>query len=302
MVDKAVYAQLLAATREVPVVSDKVRRFAGQSACSHKVWKMLKDHFFRVADTNAILLQGELQQLAPRDKEFMENFLNRVQLLVEKYEDYGLKVPENDLITKVFSNLSITWWNAVGKTGVGDNLSWEDVKDQLLKEDTRRRQANPTSEDSHLPLGWTRRGQAKAVQGQGESPPPLPAQANQAKGKDFKGKKPYEGNRERGEEKKEKGKKAVVCFFDLKVGHSWPECRNKPEGWEPSEEDIRKGMDKKRELDKKGGNKSHTPAPQVGAAHATHGESHSSAAPQPARSGKGPNPRKTEGRVTLQEI
>jgi hypothetical protein len=311
MVDKAVYAQLLAATREVGVVGDKVRRYAGQSACSIKVWKMLKDHYFRVADTNALLLQGELQQLAPREKESMELFLNRVQLLVEKYHDYGLQVPEKDLVTKVFSNLSITWWNAVGKSGVGDTLDWDEVKEKLLKEDTRRRQANANSEDSHLPLGWTRRGgQAKVSQGTGESSDPQNAQAHFAGGKDNKGKKPYEGNNKaKGEEKpgQDRPKKAVVCFFDLKVGHSWQECRSKPEGWQPSDEDVKKAMDKKRELDKKAaGNKGSGPPPRSGnsgSAHASHGTSHPpSTSAGPSGSGGAPSSHITEGRVTLLDI
>jgi hypothetical protein len=115
-------------------------------------------------------------------------------------------------------------------------------------------------------------------------------------------KKPVEwNNKAKGEDRKDKPKKALVCFFDLKVGHSWHECHNKPDGWQPSEEDVQKAMEKKRELDKQADKKGAAPKKgHANVARVSHGEPSQPA--QSSRSGGGPSTQPSGGRVTLHDI
>jgi len=299
--DRAVFAQILAATKHVSVVGDKVRRLAEEWGSSRKAWKLLKDHYIRVADTNKLMLSGELQALELRERETMEQFLNRVQNLAGKFMDHGLAIPEEQLIAKVFSLLSLPWWNALGHDGKGGKSeTWEEIKEKLLDEDTRRRQANAKADDALLPLGWTKKGaQGYAAFGSGEPSIPqgkaMPVQGNQPKGRW----QPKEGHARGGGEKPTPSR-TFVCFHCLKPGHGWNGCRTKPADWKPSAEDVERGMAKKRELEQgKGANK---PNPSNGSAGAmaVQGKS-SSPSSSPGILGKGGVTTSTpsEGRVTL---
>jgi hypothetical protein len=241
-VDKMVYAALLKSVSEVPILSDIVRRLQGEWGSGHKAWWAIHSHYVRVAETNRTFLAAKVTALKPKERESMEAFLNRCEALREEHKQYGIELPDNMLITQVFRHLSQNWRVNTGLNGVSfSSLPWGTVKDKLQGEDNIRRQSNTTAEDATMPLGWTKGyGGAKAA-GAGESPDasnPSTGGANKAGG-DPPYKRP--DNAKKGGVKPPGMRKGMgpnlVCYHCKKSGHVWTECRTKPEGWEPSDED-----------------------------------------------------------------
>ena len=91
-------------------------------------------------------------------------------------------------------------------------------------------------------MGWTKGYGGGKLAGAGESDAPCPTPnagaANNVGGYN-KGKK-TPGFKQGGDQdpKKKKGFGPIlVCYHCKKSGHVWTECRTKPEGWEPKDED-----------------------------------------------------------------
>jgi hypothetical protein len=241
-VDKMVYAVLLKSVSDVPILSDIVRRLQGEWGSGHKAWWAIHSHYVRVAETNRTFLAAKVTALKPKERESMEAFLNRCEALREEHKQYGIELPDNMLITQVFRHLSQNWRVHTGLNGVSfSSLPWGTVKDKLQGEDNIRRQSNTTAEDATMPLGWTKGyGGAKAAGGSESSDASNPSTggANKAGG-DPPFKRP--DNAKKGGAKPPGTRKGMgpnlVCYHCKKSGHVWTECRTKPEGWEPSDED-----------------------------------------------------------------
>jgi hypothetical protein len=147
------------------------------------------------------------------------------------------------LITQVFRHLSQNWRVNTGLNAVPfTSLSWGTVKDKLQMEDNIRRQSNTTAEDATMPLGWTK-GHARAKTANAgenpEAPPAMGRGAFKAEG-EYHGKRP-ENYQQGGARQPAKVKglgPSVVCYHCKKSGHVWHVCRTKPDGWEPSAQDV----------------------------------------------------------------
>jgi hypothetical protein len=263
--DSAVFAALLSAVRSIPVLSDHVRRHAGSIGCARNAWLAIRDHYVRLADSNLSFLTGKLKALRPNEKESMESFLNRCELLRSEYAQFGLDLDDAQLLTQVFSVLSRMWKHSIGhaRTPIS-GLTWGEVKFLLQEEDNGRRQADASAPDSLLPLGWSRRPPNSRPQDNSTRPSASAA-----------GGKPYSSP---------DGKPRVtVCWFCFKFGHMWPDCRNKPEGWQPSEEARKKALDMKNAREKelrsrasRGQSRASTSSPEGTSAPPTQGASSSS--------------------------
>jgi hypothetical protein len=242
--DRVVFASLIRAVREVPILGDTVRRLVDTWGSSHRAWKAIKAHFIRQAETNRTYLAGKLQQLKPGDSESMESFLNRCQNLVEEYGSYGLEMDQAQLKTQVFQCLSHSWIITARLSGEEiSSLPWNEIKERLQAADNARRQSNTKAEDAFLPLGWgNRHGNAKVGSGERSvSPPKDRGSAAPAGG--YKGKKVSPSGPKGSSNPGQGGKQGMkndfilVCYYCKKSGHTVGKCKNKPADWQPSQAD-----------------------------------------------------------------
>jgi hypothetical protein len=104
--NSVVYAAFLQAVREIPVLGDRVRRLQGGRQSAYDGWHVIKSHFVRLSDTNQTFLLRKLQDLEPKEGEFMEQFLNRCFQLRDEFASYDLELDDKLLVTQVFSKLS----------------------------------------------------------------------------------------------------------------------------------------------------------------------------------------------------
>jgi gag-polypeptide of LTR copia-type len=305
-VDKMVYAALLKAVSDVPILSDFVRRLQGTWGAGYKAWRTIKKHYVRMADTNRTYLASKLTSMKPKERESMESLLNRFELLREEYDQYGVPLSDELLITQVFSHLSQNWRVNTGLNGKDlSKMTWGEVKEKLQQEDNIRRQSNTTAEDATLPLGWTKGYAAAKVASAGESDAkdkPAVGLANKAGGSPpSKGKeKPKQGGAPK-EVKKQGEGLLFVCYCCKKSGHVWTKCRNKPDGWVPSDED-------KAEADRLRAQRiaqsNAARAKSAGDQASASAASGSTSAPKPASSSgeKPPQSSASEGLVTLPQV
>ena len=249
-VEKMVYAGILKSVSEVPILSDVVRRLQGKWGSGHSAWWAVHNHYVRIAEENRTFLAAKVNALKPKERESMEAFLNRCEALREEHLQYGLVLEDALLLTQVFGHLALNWRVNTGINNVAyTSLKWDFVRDKLQREDNNRRQSNTVAEDATLPLGWTKAYAAARVAGAGESPESSNTPFGAAnKGEGASPGKRFENAKQGGAPKQFKKKglgPILVCYCCKKSGHVWTECRNKPDGWEPKDEDKAEA-DKKR--------------------------------------------------------
>jgi len=220
--DGVVYAALLLAVRDVPILADQVRRVEGRDDSAHQTWGLIKAHYIRLAANNRTFLTRKLHELEPRDGESMESFLNRCFVLQDDFASYGLTLGDHELITQVFSKLSFHWRQTCGfGDKAEDELNWGEVATALQDQDNKRRHSNTKAPDALLPLGWTRKGKSDGQAKRASSPP---------KGRS---RSPQRGERKepRGGEKETPRPPLIVCYACFEVGHGCNKCPKKPDGW-----------------------------------------------------------------------
>lgn len=267
--DALIYAALLMAVEQHPVLYDKVTRAKqgetwGKAA---RAWKEVREYFVRYAETQRSKLERELQNFSLKDGEQMDELLNRLENCRTRWQLYGLVLDDEKLIRRVKELLDYGWQLGSVTTVSGEKVtlldldpakgSWEDVSSALRAEDNRRRGANTSVPNAPLPLGWKHKGQGAARVAEGgssapgtsraSSPPPAHAAPAVAAGGGGGGKGKGRG-KEQGKPGPSKGKEpeggAVTkpdpanwtCFACLKKGHGSNECPTKPEGWKWDEE------------------------------------------------------------------
>jgi hypothetical protein len=254
--NSVVYAGLLHAVKEINVLRDHVLRLHGHVSSARFVWLAIKAHFVRASHNNDLHLLTKLKALAPREKESMESFLNRCNLLVKEYSEYDLVCDETLLISQVLSTLASQWKTNAKLDRPLAELTWDEVARALQAEDNNRRMSNTDAPESLLPLGWTRRsGGARAASGDsgssGEQPPSNP-DANAApagatpKGGKWKPKHAApKGAPPQGEQRVTA---PVVCWLCKEVGHLYGECKSDRAGQKPSAQDRAEAEAKREEL------------------------------------------------------
>ena len=231
--NSVVFAALLVAVRDLPVLGDQIRRLRGGENSARDAWQKIKSHFVRLANTNHTFMLKRLQEFEPRETESMESFLNRGYQLRDDFMSYNLELEDKLLITQVFSKLSYQWKLTAGLSDSGEGKTWEEVAEALQAQDNARRQSNMKAADALFPLGWTRRSSGEGQAKKAGSPP-----GAKKEGAGGNQPKPAEG----GKKKWNPGKSPrgpLVCFH-CKGEHVWRKCPNLPEGWKPSEEDREK--------------------------------------------------------------
>jgi hypothetical protein len=247
---------LLSSVKDIPVLGDIVLRLFGGPSSAKEAWGAIKAHFVRLSSNNRTFLLKRLQELEPREGEFMEAFLGRCASLQMDFAEYDLELEDSLLITQVLSKLSIQWKSRAGLDVSFESLSWADVSAALQTEDNARRQSNTKSPEALLPLGWTRRiaGEASPALGrqkldQAPSESSGFGSAASGGGAAMRGfGPPRQQPQGRRNTSPDRVRVPVVCWHCQKVGHLWGECSSLPAGWKPSPEDKAKAEAAREEM------------------------------------------------------
>jgi len=252
--NSVVYAALLQSVRDVPVLGDRVRRLQGGRQSGYDAWQAIKSHYVRLSDTNQTFLLRKLQDLEPKDGEFMEQFLNRCFQLRDEFASYGIELDDKLLVTQVFSKLSYQWKKSTGLAdSTAESLLWDDVASALQAEDNARRQSNTKAADALLPLGWSKAWQTvgsgkKAVSPQRSRPSspssrPTPAARSPSRSPSPARARASSSSRPEAKRKEARG---LVCWY-CHGEHLWFNCPTKPAAWQPSEADKQRARSKRQE-------------------------------------------------------
>jgi hypothetical protein len=244
--DAIVFSALLKSVIHINFLCEKVVSFQGEAESSRRSWVAIREHFIKQSVFSAVELDDELSRFSHNQGESMEGLLTRLQLLINKFNAYGVEIADKTIVLKLFKLLPRQWVKAIqhkfAANSMIDSWAWEDVKEALLAEDFERRHAGPSDDGRDLPLGFqpkskvARQGGAAAVQPQPKAGELVPKGSNPKKNA-FAAKK---GAGPKGAPNS--NKQNFVCFFCKKRGHSWEECWTKPPNWEPSPKDREEAL------------------------------------------------------------
>jgi len=235
-----IYAALLEAVRDTPVLASEVRGVAEFGNSARLAWDEIHRHFLKTSELTEDSLKSKLISTVPGKTESMRSFLTRLDDLWREFEAHGFEPKEVDFVTQALRALTLPWRNALGELGRRPNrdIPWVACKEELQNEDNRRRISNLSGPDALLPLGWTKKEGGHLHYAAGESGTAAAASTGPAKGKGpgkFKG-----GGKQ---ERKAGDLDLLVCFCCLKTGHGADKCRNKPANWVLTPEQKAKAME-----------------------------------------------------------
>jgi hypothetical protein len=254
--NSVVFAGLIHAVKEINVLRDVVLRLHGHASSARFAWLAIKAHYVRVSHNNDLHLLTKLKALEPRERESMEAFLNRCNLLVKEYAEYDLVCDESLLISQVLSTLSSQWKTNAKLDRPLAGMSWESVALALQAEDNNRRTSNTDAPESLLPLGWTRRsGGGKVASAEGSPSADQPPSSHDASAapagagpKGGKGRPKPPTSRGAPPKGETKVSAPVVCWLCKEVGHLYGECKSDRAGQKPSAQDRAEAEAKREEL------------------------------------------------------
>jgi hypothetical protein len=183
------------------------------------------------------------------------------------------------LIPQVIGHLSAHWRTRAGVSGPIDELTWPEVAQRLLAEDTARRQSDLTSREALLPLGFPdpprtssssgHQGGARPAVGSTSPRATTPARprpsgpggrggGGDSRGSSQSGSRGSAGSRARSPsssptrpsgtrtgQSTSPGRSAagpLVCWHCRRSGHRWDACPTRESGWRPSAEDRAEGI------------------------------------------------------------
>jgi len=208
-------------------------QFLLKKSSTRLLWILIREKYLQKNPYTTIALASELNSLAPKPHETMDQFLTRAEDLRDLYADNDLELSDAALVHQVMTKLHYSWWAPAG-VGNGDlnSLSFAEMVINLKVEQAAREGAPALpAEYATEPLG--RAGAEKKKKA-------ADSMAHSAQGK---GKEEKEGRR---------APRNLVCYNCKQVGHAWTKCPTLPgTDWKPTDADVDVAVSLKKKLDGK---------------------------------------------------